>query len=85
MTGLTAYLKGFVGELRRTAWHENEMHTHPFPTQVPVWRHLDAPHHRLTVAHFTCKVEAWPSGMIRLFLGANDTEVHGQHAKRLME
>lgn len=52
---------------------------------MPVWRHLDAPHHRLPVAHFTCEEEAWCGGMIRILLGADDTELHGRHAKRLLE
>jgi hypothetical protein len=61
------------------------MQTHPFPTQMPVWRHLDAPEHRLPVTHFTYENEAWSGGMIRVLLGTDDTKLHGQHAKRLVE
>jgi hypothetical protein len=52
---------------------------------MPVWRHLDAPHHRLPIAHFAHEDEAWPGGMIWLLLGADDTELHGYHAKRLVK
>ena len=52
---------------------------------MPVWRHLDAPEHRLPVAHFTYENEAWSGGMIRVLLGTDDTKLHGQHAKRLVE
>jgi hypothetical protein len=52
---------------------------------MAVWRHLDAPHHRLPVAHVTYEDEAWPGRMIRLLLCADDTELHGYHAKRLVE
>jgi len=51
---------------------------------MPV-QHLDAPDHRLPVAYLTREDEARSGGMIGVLLGANDTEVHGEHAKRLVE
>jgi hypothetical protein len=74
---LTAYLKGFVGELSELHSRKNEMQTHPFPTQMPVWRHPDASVHRLPVAHITYEDEAWSGGMIWVVLGADDTKLHG--------
>jgi hypothetical protein len=53
------------------------MQTHPFPTQMPVCRHLDASEHRLPVAHFTYEDEVGSSGMIRVLLVADDTKLHG--------
>lgn len=52
---------------------------------MPFWRHLDAPQHRLPVPYFTCEHEAWSGGIIWIHLGADETEVHGEHAKRLVE
>ena len=52
---------------------------------MPIWRHLDVPVHRLPVAHFTYEDEAWSDGIIRVLVGADDTELHGKHAKRLAE
>jgi len=58
--------------------------TYPFPTQMPFRRHINTPHHCLSVAHFTCKDEARSRGMDRFGVDPEHAEVHREHAKRLV-